>query len=104
MESHNNGHASRLRYYLPALARLALEPEVKPWDWYGYGILSQLRWTGPRNERWQYCTPNQRSAVSQLLQHLYDTRAESIELYDCEHELLEALDVWLDQGDGTESN
>jgi hypothetical protein len=49
-------------YYLPALARLALEPVPKDWDWYGYIILFELRWNGPRNERWQYCNRNQRSA------------------------------------------
>src|SRR5215207_11413264 len=29
-------------YYLPALARLALQPVPKDWDWYGYIILFEL--------------------------------------------------------------
>lgn len=85
-------------YYLPALARLALEPVPKDWDWYGYIILFELRWNGPRNERWQYCSRNQRSAICLLLEHLHRTRTESIKLYDCEYELLEALEVWSDTG------
>jgi hypothetical protein len=84
-------------YYLPTLARLALQPMPQGWDWYGYIILFELRWNGPRNERWQFCTPNQRSAVCLLLEHLYATRSGSIKLYDCEYELLEALEVWSDQ-------
>src|SRR6188474_2254840 len=51
-------------YYLPALARLALDPPpLKDWDWYGYIILFELRWNGPRNERWLYCSKEQRDAV-----------------------------------------
>jgi len=85
-------------YYLPALARLALEPVPPNWDWYGYIILFELRWNGPRNERWQYCNRDQRCAVCLLLEHLHRTRAESIKLYDCENKLLEALEVWSDSG------
>jgi hypothetical protein len=81
-------------YYLPALARLALEPLPKEWDWYDYIILFELRRDGPRNARWAYCTARQRSAVCLLLEHLYRTRMDNIKLYDCELELLEALEVW----------
>jgi hypothetical protein len=83
-------------YYLPALARLALDPMPKGWDWYGYIILFELRRDGPRNDRWLYATPPQRAAVGALLEHLYETRKQEIADYDCEYELLEALEIWLD--------
>ena len=83
-----------LAYYFPALARLALDPMPKDLDWYGYIILSQLQWTGPRNERWQHFSPAQRAAVCLLLEHLHRTRTKEIEIYDCEYELLEALQTW----------
>src|SRR5690349_21427833 len=76
-------------YYLPALARLALEPVPEKFDWYGYIILFELRWNGPRNERWQQCSVNQCAAVSLLLEHMHRTRSKEIALYDCEYELLE---------------
>ena len=81
-------------YYLPALARLALEPLPADFDWYGYIILFELRWDGPRNKRWAACTSSQRAAVAAFLEHLFDTRADAIRMYDCEKELLEALAVW----------
>jgi hypothetical protein len=86
-------------YYLPALARLALDPVPQSWDWYGYIILTELRWNGPRNERWLYCSPEQRQAVAALLEHLYTTRSEAIAVYDCSYELMEALEIWSDAGD-----
>jgi hypothetical protein len=82
---------------MPGLARLALQPMPRGWDWYGYIILFELRRDGPRNDRWQWCSPRQRGAVAGLLEHLYETRRDEIRVYDCEHELLEALEVWLEK-------
>jgi hypothetical protein len=81
-------------YWMPALARLALQPLPRGHDWYGYIILFELRWDGPRNQRWLACTPEQRRAVAALLEHLFDSRPDDIRLYDCGHELLEALAIW----------
>ncbi len=86
-------------YYMPALARLALDPMPKDWDWYGYIILFELRRDGPRNDRWLVCTQGQRAAVAVLLEHLYSTRSKEIEVYDCSYELMEALETWSDLGD-----
>lgn len=86
-------------YYLPALDRLALEPMPQGWDWYGYIILFELRWNGPHNERWLYCTPRQRKVVIRVLEHIYTTRRQDIHTYDCEYELLEALEIWSDAGE-----
>jgi hypothetical protein len=90
--------AEGFTYYLPALARLALDPVPKGWDWYGYIILFELRYDGPRNVRWQACDTSQRQAVCKLLEHLYQTRQDDISLYNCEYELLEALEIWSDRG------
>lgn len=86
-------------YYLPALTRLSLEPMPEKLDWYGYIILFELRRDGPRNERWQYCSPEQRRVVAGFLEHLYATRTSEIEVYQCEYELLEVLEIWSDDGD-----
>jgi hypothetical protein len=86
-------------YLLPALARLALDAMPKDWDWYGYIILFELRWDGPRNWRWQYCTRQQRAVVAAFLEYLFDTRSHDIAIYDCGHELMEALGIWSDTGD-----
>ena len=86
-------------YWLPALARLALEPELERWDWYGYILLFELRRDGRRNERWACCSPSQREAVTRLIEHLDATRSESISRYDCSRELAEAWEVWSDEGE-----
>jgi hypothetical protein len=88
-------------YWLPALARLALDPEPVQWDWYGYLILFELRWDGPRNERWAICSPAQRQAVTRLLEHLDATRSDLIARYDCSALLMEAWATWSDMGDTT---
>ena len=86
-------------YWLPALTRLALEPEPERWDWYGYILLFELRWDGPRNERWAYCSPIQRKAVTRLLEHLDATRSGSISRYDCWRETMQAWAIWSEDGD-----
>jgi hypothetical protein len=86
-------------YWLPALARLALDPMPEGRDWYGYIILFELRRDGPRNDRWLFCTPAQRLAITRLLEHLNATRQESLQVYDCLPELTQAWEVWSDTGD-----
>lgn len=81
-------------YFLPGLARLALEPLPQGWDWYGYIILFELRRDGPRNERWQWCSAAQRSAVCLLVEHIYSTREEEVALYDCSYEVMDVLEIW----------
>jgi hypothetical protein len=86
-------------YYMPALARLALDPMPKERDWYGYIILLELRRDGPRNDRWIYCSAAQRASVVQLIEHLYSTRTEEITTYDCDNEVMDVLEIWSDAGD-----
>jgi len=87
-------------YWMPALARICLAPEDEYWGWYGDILLrSDLRRDGPRNERWAYCTPEQRAAVAGFIEHVIDTRSELIKKYDMEHELLDVLGIWSDAGD-----
>jgi hypothetical protein len=90
-------------YWLPALARIALAPEHPQWGWYGEQLFrSELRWDGPRNWRWAYCTPEQRRGVATLIEHVIDTRAALIREYDIEHEMLEVLEIWSDAGEDFE--
>jgi hypothetical protein len=86
-------------YYLPALARIVLGPEHPVWAWYGQQLFAQLSWNGPRNERWEFCSPEQRRAVAILLEHVLETRPELIAQYDCQHDLLHTLEIWWDAGD-----
>ena len=84
-------------YWLPALARVCLEPPDPTWGWYGDLLLtSDLRRDGPRNERWAYCTPDQRAAVVTFIEHLIDTRSALLKEYDLEHEALDVLTIWTD--------
>ena len=87
-------------YWLPALARICLAPEDTHWGWYGDQLFtSDLRRDGPRNERWAYCTPVQRTAIAHFVEHVIDTREGLIEDYDLQHEMLDVLSIWSDAGD-----
>jgi hypothetical protein len=88
-------------YYLPALARLALDGELPQRDWYGPQLFFHLTYDGPGNVRWQHCTPLQRRAVARLLEHIMETRGELIEKYTAGIELLRAIDVWVEPDDAS---
>ncbi|MEX0784814.1 MAG: hypothetical protein WD557_19440 [Dehalococcoidia bacterium] len=66
------------QYWMPALARLTLEPDDDYFGWYGDSLMSQLEWDGPRNARWESCTPVQRQAVAALLEHVFATQSQRI--------------------------
>lgn len=76
------------RYYFPALARLALT------ETYVDQLLFHLTYDGPRNRRVLACSPAQRRAVSALLRHILETRAQLVDEYHCGDELLQAIEYW----------
>jgi hypothetical protein len=81
-------------YYFPALARLALSPLDPKWGWYGPQLFFHLTLDGHHNIRWQQCSPEQRLAVRQLLEHILETRAELIDSYNCTDDLFHAIEIW----------
>jgi len=87
------------RYWMPALARLALDPEDDTWGWSGELLIqSHLRRDGPRNDRWFACTPEERECIARFLEHVIDTRGEIIESYNMQHEVLDVFSIWSDSG------
>ena len=88
------------RYWMPALARLALTPEDDTWGWSGELLIqSHLRRNGPRNERWLACTPDERECIARFLEHVIETRDDIIQRYDMQHQVLDAFSIWSDRGD-----
>jgi hypothetical protein len=86
-------------YWMPALARICLGPQDDYFGWYGELLFeSDLRRDGPRNERWAYCSPEQRTAVAHFIEHVIDTRGELIAEYDLQHVMLDVFDIWSDGG------
>ena len=81
-------------YYFPALARLALASADDQEDQYLPQLLFHLQPDGRGNERWQYCSPEQRTAVAAFLRHAIDTRAELLDNYTRADDALLALDAW----------
>ena len=81
-------------YYLPALARIALDEPHPTWGWFGPQLSWQLERDERRNERWLACNEAQRAAVAALLEHIIDTRASLIAEYDCANELLRTHEIW----------
>jgi hypothetical protein len=89
------------RYLMPALARICLGPSDHPmWGWYGDQFIhSDLRRNGPRNDRWQACTPEERACIARFLEHVIETRGDLITEYDMQHEVLDAFAIWSDRGE-----
>jgi hypothetical protein len=86
------------QYWMPALARLTLGPDDDYFGWYGDSLLSQLERDGPRNSRWQSCSPAQRRAVAALLEHVFETQAERM-CPDDLHQFARVMQIWSDEGD-----
>ncbi|MCC6388453.1 MAG: hypothetical protein IT302_13850 [Dehalococcoidia bacterium] len=86
-------------YYLPALARLALDEPHGTLGWFGPQLMFHLERDGPRNERWRAMTPEQRDMVVALLDHIIETRAVLIDTYwSCPEALFRARSVYADRG------
>ena len=66
--------------------------------------MSQVVRDGPRNSRWCACTPEERSLVIETLHALVETRAAEIEDNLDADRLMQAIDIWSDNGDGTSSH
>ena len=83
------------RYYLPSLARLALESSTSR-GWYLPQLLFHLIGDGPQNRRVGCCSTPQKRAITALLWHVVETRRELISNYKIEEELQRAIEIWSD--------
>lgn len=81
-------------YWMPALARHTLDAPHAHWGWYGDTLVQQLERDGPRNERWLHCTPAQRAAVVNLLEHVFSSRASLIQEYHLLHPFARVVEIW----------
>lgn len=85
-----------IAYYFPALARLALTPPDPEHGWYADQLLFHL-YSGFRyNPFFQYCSPPQRAAVVNFLEHIIETRAALVDKYTSCDEFLRCHELWSD--------
>ena len=89
------------KYWMPALAKLALEPETEQYDWYLPQLLFHLNDRGkPNNYRGKSkryladASPQQYNAVTQFLIYIEDTRPELVDKYGVKEELKDTIDLW----------
>lgn len=83
-----------IAYYMPSLARLALQPETSESDWYGDQLVFHLEYGGSENKLLTICNSEQRKAILALLKHIIETRTESISNYAGEDDFLRAYELW----------
>lgn len=81
-----------LAYYMPALARFALQEPLHELDWYGAQLLFHLYQGANYNEFFNFCSPSQRKSVAALLAHFVETRATLAE-FEAD-DLLRAHEIW----------
>lgn len=84
------------RYYLPALIRMALTGRDD--DYYIDQFLSQVIRDGPRNSRWCACTVEERAVVLKALIWLLEERTEDVDGSLDADRLMQAIDIWSDDG------
>ena len=83
-----------LAYLFPALARIALEDDKDPWDWYAQQLLFHLDDTGSENEFLRYCNVPQRQAVVHLLEHIRKSRAPQVAASLAAEEIEACIALW----------
>jgi len=81
-------------FYLPALARLALDRPLDGHGWYFEQLLFHLTYEGASNRRMLAAGTRQKAAVLLLLGHVRDTRPALVEEHGCHKELEVALTIW----------
>ena len=82
-------------YYLPALARYALLPNL--WtdrDWYLPQLLWHLGYEGAGNALLQWCSPEQRAAIHRLLRQVEAARGDLLDQYGEREELASVIELW----------
>jgi hypothetical protein len=86
--------AEGFRYFLPALARLALDPPRSAAGWYLPQLLFHLNYQGSDNRHLLAATPCQRQAVVQMLLHIGESHGELVREYDEAEELAMTIALW----------
>jgi len=81
-------------YYMPALVSCALnqEPEGVPPYW--QQLLFHLEGDGPNNALIAWCSKAQRQAVAMFLEHLIESRGDSIDRYGAVDNILKVHGYW----------
>jgi len=83
-----------IAYYMPSLARLALDPPTHGFGWYGDQLLFHLYSGAEYNSFLTHCSPTQRVAVAALLSHFVESRTSLAERMTDVEELLRAHTIW----------
>lgn len=81
-------------YYLPGLARLALEEPPDGYSWYAAQFFWKLILDGSSNVRFNACTPEQRKAVAAFVRHIIDTRPGRLDEEDLFEDAFRAWEIW----------
>lgn len=81
-------------YFLPALARLALDEPSYGQGWYFEQLLFHLTYEGASNRRLRAASLQQRAAVLSLLHHVQTTRPALVHEHLCQEGLQQALSMW----------
>jgi hypothetical protein len=89
--------AEGLLYYLPAMARLALDEPTEAHGWYADQLCFHLTYQGTSNRILRAASPRQRQAVAGLLRHIVETRGKLCEDTMRRKDLLTAAELWVSQ-------
>jgi len=83
-----------IAYFMPALARLAMQEPTYNFGWYGDTLHIHLSHGDAENSFLTYCNAEQRKSISALLDHLNTSRASLPERMTHKAEMEKAQSLW----------
>jgi hypothetical protein len=83
-----------LLYYMPALIRLTLDTVDKPQERYVDQLLFHLMRDGKDNDVVRACSPDQRTFIAELLEHLMETYSAELDGCTYSDDLWKAYEMW----------
>jgi len=86
--------AEGIRYFMPALARMALESPTYNYNWFADTLLLYVLRPERAARLRDLCSPEQRRAVSDLLRHYLTSQHELSSKLSTDGEIIEAIEYW----------
>lgn len=84
--------AEGIAYFMPALARIALEQPINEYGWYGSQLIFHLWSGGEYNAFFNYCNAQQRKAIVSLVEYFVESRTTLAE-FDAD-EIFQVIELW----------
>ena len=81
-------------YYMPALAKLSLEPPTYNYGWYGETLGIHLSFNEEKNRIYNYCSEKQKNAISAFIKYIEESRGHLLGVEEQREEFKTLAEKW----------